>query len=257
MDEKRLLRKAKELLEREGRLVELFGEGEVVFAGDLHGDLEATQTLLNTYWKPGQYLVFLGDYVDRGPHSLETLQLLLTLKLKHPTRVFLLQGNHEGYALEPFSPAEFWESLEPEHQALYAEVLLRLPLAVSMPNGILAVHGALPNIEALSQIRALEPGSEPWRQLVWGDWQESRGYYLGEWAGRPQFGQGYFEALMRRFGKRVLIRSHQPMAPLFLYGKRCITILTSSVYGGQPRRLAQAPLNWEVHTAEDLQILEL
>lgn len=256
MDEERLLRSAEKIFERESRFVELFGEGEVVFAGDIHGDLEATQKLLNTYWRPQQYLIFLGDYVDRGPHSLETLQLLLALKLKYPDRVFLLQGNHEGYAINPFSPAEFWESLNPERRELYARVLGRLPLAVSMPNGILALHGALPNIEALSQIRTIKPGSELWRQLVWGDWQESRGFYLGEWAGRPQFGQEYFEALMERFGKRVLIRSHQPTAPLFLYGKRCVTILTSSAYGSQPR-LTRASLNWEVHTAEDLQILEI
>ena len=37
-----------------------------------------------------------GDYVDRGAHSLETICLLLALKIEHPTHVHLIRGNHEA-----------------------------------------------------------------------------------------------------------------------------------------------------------------
>ena len=37
----------------------------------------------------------MGDYVDRGNHSVETVSLLMCLKLKYRNRIFLTRGNHE------------------------------------------------------------------------------------------------------------------------------------------------------------------
>lgn len=70
--------------------------------GDLHGQFGDLMRLFDEYGTPNiggdityiDYL-FLGDYVDRGNHCLETICLLLALKIQHKENVHLIRGNHE------------------------------------------------------------------------------------------------------------------------------------------------------------------
>ena len=260
MDERALLESCRRLFEEQGRLVRLDPKRfeRVVFVGDTHGDLEASERVLERFLRPKTAVVFLGDYVDRGPHSRENLQLLLRTKLEHPDRLYLLQGNHEGFHAMAFYPADFWEGLrDPEEKALYAGTLIQMPYAAALPNGVLGVHGALPDVEHLEDVESLEPGSEGWRALVWGDFQDVEGGFLGEWGGRLRFGRAHFDRQMERFGMRVLIRSHQPDAPMYLYDDRCLTIFTSHAYGPRERTVATVPLDREIQTARDLELQNL
>lgn len=62
--------------------------------GDIHGCGAALDALLAAVQPtPADLLVFLGDYVDRGPDSKGVIERLLTLKRTH--RVVCLRGNHE------------------------------------------------------------------------------------------------------------------------------------------------------------------
>lgn len=83
---------------------------EVVFHGDLHGDIQSLVEMLqwlnsNSYMtgfkitKPGAHLVFLGDYTDRGIYGTEVLYTLLRLLIANPGRMWLARGNHEDITL--------------------------------------------------------------------------------------------------------------------------------------------------------------
>ena len=240
----------------EQKLIEIEKTKKVVFVGDTHGDLEASQKVIKDYLKPENKIVFLGDYVDRGPKSRENLDFLLKTKNKNPEQIYLLQGNHEGHHILKFSPADFWESLSKEEYQKYCSIVEKFPLVV-IAGDIIALHGALPDCSSLGdeQIRI---GSEEWRQITWGDFSDEAGEYLGTdpFTGRPQFGRNYFFKLMERFSKKVLIRSHQPDAPLFMFNDRCLTIFTSSAYAWE-RTIAIADFKKPIKTAKDLEIINV
>ncbi|MGL4209583.1 MAG: metallophosphoesterase family protein [Candidatus Adiutrix sp.] len=75
----------------------------ILAIGDIHGCHEKLEKMLNTLsWNPnnGDLLVFLGDYIDRGPHSYEVISTLTALIAQHPKNVLPLMGNHEKMFLD-------------------------------------------------------------------------------------------------------------------------------------------------------------
>ncbi|MGB9629095.1 MAG: metallophosphoesterase [Thermodesulfobacteriota bacterium] len=253
MNFEELIDRASRIFEKESRLIHLPREGKVVFVGDTHGDLDASEKVLHKYLKESYRIIFLGDYVDRGEESEANINYLLQMKIEHPEQIFLLSGNHEGFMVKEHYPADFWESLSFERRRQYGMVFSKLPFCATADNGILALHGGLPDLETIDAINQIALGSEQWDRIVWGDFVERESGFLGNFWGRPQFGLIYFEQLMERYQKRVLIRSHQPHAPLMMFKKRCITIFTSYAY--LPiRTIVVADLEKEIQDAEDISI---
>jgi len=244
------------------KLVEIKEAKKVVFVGDTHGDLEASQKVIKNYLKEGNKIVFLGDYVDRGPSSIQNLNFLLETRAKNSDKVYLLQGNHEGHRILKFQPAEFWENLNPDEYEKYCSIVEKFPL-VAIAKDIIALHGVLPKISStrpgnVDEVNKIKLGDDNWFKICWGDFYDEAGEDLGVdiFSGRPQFGRDYFFKLMERFNKKVLIRSHQPDVLQFMFDDRCLTIFTSSAYTRE-RTIAIADLEKPIETAKDLKIIKI
>jgi len=240
------------------RLVRLPADRPVVFVGDTHGDRIATEQVLERFDVATHSMVFMGDVVDRGPDSLGNLKLLLSQLIAHPGAIHLLMGNHEAWRLAPFSPADFWDSLSPDASDQLGTLLLRLPLAAWHPVGVLAVHGALPDVRSLDDINGIELGSSAWRDTTWGDWHSpEEGSIPIPSRMRPSLDRSQFARRMAQIGARILVRSHQPSSPTLLFDDRCLTLFTSCAYGDGVRRVALLHPDRPIETARQLELIEL
>ncbi|XP_028066601.1 serine/threonine-protein phosphatase BSL1-like [Camellia sinensis] len=157
--------------------------------GDLHGQFGDLMRLFDEYGFPStagdityiDYL-FLGDYVDRGQHSLETITLLLALKIEYPENVFLIRGNHEAADINALFGFRL-ECIERmgENDGIWAwtrfnQLFNYLPLAALIEKKIICMHGGIGrSIHSVEQIEKLErpitmdAGSIILMDLLWSD----------------------------------------------------------------------------------------
>uniref|UniRef100_K7K8H3 Serine/threonine-protein phosphatase n=1 Tax=Glycine max TaxID=3847 RepID=K7K8H3_SOYBN len=157
--------------------------------GDLHGQFGDLMRLFDEYGFPStagdityiDYL-FLGDYVDRGQHSLETITLLLALKIEYPENVHLIRGNHEAADINALFGFRI-ECIERmgENDGIWAwtrfnQLFNYLPLAALIEKKIICMHGGIGrSINSVEQIEKLErpitmdTGSITLMDLLWSD----------------------------------------------------------------------------------------
>ncbi|MBA3953796.1 serine/threonine protein phosphatase [Candidatus Dependentiae bacterium] len=131
----------------------------IALHGDLHGDIHSLNDYLaylqtqgyfdsNNGFKiirPDFYMLFLGDYVDRGLYGLEVLYTLMCLKIANPLQVHLIRGNHEDPALNITHGffSEFQRKFSSRHTDLELQTLMLylskmydfMPLALYLGSG--------------------------------------------------------------------------------------------------------------------------
>lgn len=88
------------IITEESTVIQLSSNPYLNIIGDLHGQFHDVRYMFEVGGKvPNSRYLFLGDYVDRGYFSLETITMLICLKVLYPQTIYLLRGNHECRAV--------------------------------------------------------------------------------------------------------------------------------------------------------------
>ncbi|PUU77851.1 Metallo-dependent phosphatase-like protein [Tuber borchii] len=167
---------AREVFLSQPALVELSPPVKIV--GDVHGQYTDLIRMFEMCgFPPNANYLFLGDYVDRGKQSLETILLLLCYKLKFPENFFLLRGNHESANVTRVygfydeckrrCNIKIWKT--------FIDTFNCLPIASIVAGKIFCVHGGLsPSLSHMDDIRQIaRPTDVPdyglLNDLLWSD----------------------------------------------------------------------------------------
>jgi protein phosphatase len=235
----KLVAKATRLLEKEsgrvgnlqilGGMVKMKPLGEALVVGDLHGDLESLIQILQQSeilqrMEKSQlvFLVFLGDYGDRGEFSAEVYYTVLSLKLQHPAQVVLMRGNHEGprdlLASPHDLPVQFQNRFGKEWNKAYCSILELFPLlcnSVLVEERYLIVHAGVPQqartIEDFAYAHTKHPKVTYLEDMLWSDPQDSlEGTCPSARGAGHLFGKDVTTAVLKALKVKILIRGHEP-----------------------------------------------
>ena len=212
-----LVSKAKEVLSKEDNVQAV--SAPVTICGDVHGQFHDLLELSKIGGNcPDTNYLFMGDYVDRGYHSIETLCLLLLLKIRYPTRIYLTRGNHESTEItqlygfydecvQKFGNANVWK--------MFTELFNYLPISAIVENKIFCLHGGLsPDIETIDEIRRLDrrrdvPSSGAMCDLLWSDPEERMGWGVSPRGAGYIFGSDISKKFTQRNNLMMVNRAHQ------------------------------------------------
>ncbi len=249
-----ILREAEEIFKEEKLLLEFNlddSKSEVWVIGDIHGNLETLQKLIDMIdEKNPEIVIFLGDIVDRGKKQLECLILVLALKIRYPNRYYLLKGNHE--TLEMNKAYGFFQEFKRRFndQKRFDEVLAVynvLPFCALVNKGILCLHGGIPeDIAILRKLKGLKPRdsisafktiTKSLVQIIWNDPKSNLNGFSESFRGPgiKSFGEDVFNDFMKEYNLKYLIRAHEvfPEGYRWFFNERLLSIFSSANYPGK------------------------
>eukprot|EP00941_MAST-03F_sp_MAST-3F-sp1_P004955 g4955.t1 len=268
-------------------------EAPIKVFGDIHGQFNDLLQFFEQYSAPSHRhgdinycsYVFNGDFVDRGPNSLEVIILLFCLKVRYHERIILIRGNHEdpgvnehyGFLTEceqrcPTGNPEDGETL---WQAAN-HVFTYLPLAALVEGKILILHGGIgATVESLEDIasiqrpvkhthshktkQSLKPPPKAYitaqdiiSDVCWSDpsdYSSATGRPTGRGAGYT-FGPNRVNTFCKNTGVELIIRSHEVKNEgweVQAYD-RTLTVFSAPCYGGKHRNAgAMIEISRELH----------
>ncbi|CAD6248956.1 unnamed protein product [Miscanthus lutarioriparius] len=240
---KQLCAAAKEIFLSQPNLLEL--EAPIKICGDVHGQYSDLLRLFDYGGYPPQanYL-FLGDYVDRGKQSLETICLLLAYKVKYPENFFLLRGNHECASVNRIYG--FYDECKRRFSVklwkTFTDCFNCLPVSALIDEKILCMHGGLsPELNKLEQILNLNrptdvPDTGLLCDLLWSDpSNEATGWAMNDRGVSFTFGPDKVNEFLEKHDLDLICRAHQVVEDgyEFFANRQLVTIFSAPNYCGE------------------------
>ena len=240
-----VIEKALLIFENEPSMLEL--EPPLYICGDIHGqfyDLLRVFDILK--YPPKSRFLFLGDYVDRGKKSLECILLLLCLKIKYPTQIYLLRGNHESADVNR-TYGFFDECKRKVSVKIYKKfcnLFNMLPITALVGEKILCMHGGLAyELKDINQLKLIKrpteiPEAGLLCDLVWSDPDDSLIFDFKTNKERGIsvcFSKKLVEDFTQKHDLDLICRAHQVVEEGFQFfaNMKLITIFTAPNYMGE------------------------
>lgn len=235
-----LCQRCQDIFVEEGNVETVYAP--VTLCGDIHGQFfDLMELFLNGGDAPSTQYVFMGDYVDRGYHSVETLILLLLLKARYPDRITLLRGNHESRQItqvygfydecyRKYGTSNVWRCC--------TELFDFMPLSAVVEGDVFCVHGGLsPQINTLEEISLLDrkqevPHEGAMSDLLWSDPEDVEGWGVSPRGAGYIFGADVAKAFNHKNGLTMIARAHQLVLEGYkaMFDNNCATVWSAPNY---------------------------
>lgn len=235
--------KSREIFLSQPTLLEL--SAPLTVCGDTHGQYNDLLRIFKAGgWPPDTNYLFLGDYVDRGQHSIETICLLLCYKIKYPENFFLLRGNHESDTVNKLYG--FYDECKRRYHIklwkIFTDCFNCLPIAAIVDDKVFCCHGGLsPSLKSLDQIKEITrptdiPDEGLLCDLVWSDPDKNaKGWGENDRGVSWTFSADIVEKFLYKNDLDLICRAHQVVEDgyEFFAQKQLVTVFSAPNYCGE------------------------
>jgi len=234
---------SREIFLRQPMLLEL--EAPIKICGDTHGQyFDLLRLFEYGGFPPESNYLFLGDYVDRGKQSLETICLLLAYKIKYAENFFLLRGNHECASINRIYG--FYDECKRRYNVklwkTFTDCFNCLPVCAVVDEKIMCMHGGLsPDLHNLAEIQRIPrptdiPDTGLLCDLLWSDPDKDvHGWGENDRGVSYTFGADVVSRFLQRHDLDLICRAHQVVEDgyEFFAKRQLVTIFSAPNYCGE------------------------
>ena len=241
----KVIDRAYPIIEKEESMIEI--EPPLYICGDIHGQFYDLLRVFDIFkFPPESKFLFLGDYVDRGKKSLECILLLLCLKIKYPSKIFLLRGNHESADVNRTYGFydECKRKISVKIYKKFCNLFNILPLTALVGEKILCMHGGLAyDLKEINQLKEIKrpteiPDAGLLCDLVWSDPDDC---LIFDFSTNKERGISvcFSKQVVEEFTKKndldLICRAHQVVEEGFQFfsNMKLITVFTAPNYMGE------------------------